>query len=89
MQITQKTAPGAFDARGASKTIQSHSAHDRDCTPEAALSALQIGLTATTASAMQLLGGNPHDSLIAATAALKAIGTAVDSLTAIVGRGHE
>lgn len=89
MQIAKKTAPGAFDAQGAIKSIPSHSAHDRDCTPEAALSALQIGLAATTASAMQLFGGSPHDSLIAATAALKAIGAAVDSLTAIVGRGHE
>lgn len=89
MQITKKMAPGAFDAHEACKTVQGHFAHDHDSTPEAALSALQISLETTTASAMQLFGGDPHASLISATAALKAIGAAIDSLTTIVGRAHE
>ncbi len=89
MQITKKTAPGIFDAHGASNTVQSHLPQNHDSTPEAALSALQVSLEATTASAMQLFGGDPHASLIAATAALKAIGAAIDSLTSIIGRAHE
>lgn len=87
MPITQKTAPGAFDAQGPVNIERPDSAAQQDFTPDAAASALQIGMEAVTASALQLLGGNPHASLIGAHAAMKAIGAAVDALTAIVGRG--
>jgi hypothetical protein len=87
MHTTQKTAPGALSAQGPVNIERLDSAAQQDLTPDAAASALQIGLEAITASALQLLGGNPHASLIGACAALKAIGAAVDSLTAIVGRG--
>jgi len=87
MHPTKKIAPGAFDAQGLANIEQLDSAAQRDFTPDAAASALQIGLEAVTASALQLLGGNPHASLIGAHAAIKAISAAADTLAAIVGRG--
>jgi hypothetical protein len=75
MHPTKKIAPGAFDAQGLANIEQLDSAAQRDFTPDAA------------ASALQLLGGNPHASLIGAHAAIKAISAAADTLAAIVGRG--
>lgn len=87
MPTIKKTAPGALGAQGLVNIKRHDSFAQLDFTPDAAASALQIGLEAITSSALQLLGGNPHASLIAATAALKAIGAAVDSLVAITGGG--
>jgi hypothetical protein len=84
---TKKSAQGAFDAQGPVNIERPDSVAQLDFTPDAAASALQTGLEAITSSALQLLGGTPHASLIAATAALKAIGAAVDSLVAITGGG--
>jgi hypothetical protein len=89
MSLIKKTAPGAFDAQGPVNVERLDSAAQQDFTLDAVASALQIGMEAVTASALQLLGGNPHASLIGVHAALKAIGAAADSLAVIVGRGHE
>jgi hypothetical protein len=86
---TKKSAPGAFDAQGPVNIERIDSVSQQDFTLDAAASALQIGLEAIAASALQLVGGNPHASLIGAHAAMKAIGAAADTLATIVGRGNE
>lgn len=82
---TKRKAPGAQRTPRADKKANLDCAAQADFTPEAAASALQIGLEAANRALLMLGGGNAHASLIAATEALKALGAAADSLKVLIG----
>lgn len=69
MGSTQKTLPGA----------------DADLSPDAAASALHIGLKASTTALALVARGDFTAGLMAAHAAAKAIQAGIDSLTHLVG----
>lgn len=82
---TKEKASDATRTPKAFKNANIDCAAQADFTPEAAASALKIGVEAANRALLMLGGGNPHASLIAASEALKALGAAADSLKVLIG----
>lgn len=82
---TKEKASDATRTPKAFKNANLDCAAQADFTPEAAASALQIGLDAANRALLMLGGANPHASLIAVTEAIKALGAAADSLKVLIG----
>ena len=83
--------PAKEKASDATRTPKAFKNANLDCaaqadfTPEAAASALQVGLDAANRALLMLGGANPHASLIAVSEAIKALGAAADSLKVLIG----
>lgn len=82
---TKEKAPDAQRTPRADKKANLDCAAQADFTPEAAASALQVGVEAANRALLMLGGANPHASLIAVTEAIKALGAAADSLKVLIG----
>ena len=82
---TKEKASDATRTPKAFKNANLDCAAQADFTPEAAASALQVGLDAANRALLMLGGANPHASLIAVSEAIKALGAAADSLKVLIG----